>query len=44
MKNEGLGQNFSLGTWRKLGCPMCNWEDDIKYDLEVIWCEVMDWV
>jgi hypothetical protein len=27
-----------------LGRPSCRWEDNIKMDLQEVWCEGMDWI
>ena len=29
---------------RPLGRPWCNWEDNIKMDLQKVGCGVMDWI
>jgi len=28
---------------RPLGRPKCRWEDNIKIELQVVGCEIMDW-
>jgi hypothetical protein len=39
-----LDKILVLELEENLGCPRHNLEDDSKSDLEVIWCEFMEWV
>jgi hypothetical protein len=45
-KDEEIIRNFSRKSEkiRPLGRPRRRWEDNIKTDLEVIVCEVVEWV
>jgi hypothetical protein len=39
-------QHFVLKTQvkRPLGRPICNWEDNIKFEFRETGCEGMDWI